>query len=370
MSIACGMHGLDSVAFCRSFRGPVRPVADVPSLLALLDRRGVDDLVVLGPAVPDDEVARCVARVRASRPGAVVVLLRRAPNLLQRHRGLQAGADAVVAADDVAAAGRACRTFVSARRGAGSGRVVTVHASRGGSGTTTLAVNVAAVLAQAPCRRVCLLDLDLVASDLAVTLGLEPHRTLASRPGDGGDPVAAMTTAVHPRLDCVLAPAAPAALRQLGTADPGRIIAALAARYTDVVVDTPASLSPWVLTALELSDHHLLVTTSDRPALVALRRTLDALDLLGHRRDARSVVVNRSVPEARLCTEDVERLIRSPVAAHLPASADVVASVNARVPVLTHLPHSAVSQAVRALVRSRLPVHATGPHALAGGAVP
>jgi pilus assembly protein CpaE len=367
MSIACGMHGLDSVAFCRSFRGPVRPVADVPSLLALLDRPGPDDLVVLGPAVPDDEVARCVAGVRAARPGAVVVLLRRAPNLLQRHRGLQAGVDAVVAADDVAAAGRACRTFVSARRGAGSGRVITVHAGRGGSGTTTVAVNVPAALAECPSRRVCLLDLDLVASDLAVTLGLERGRTLAS--DDGAEPDG-MVIPLSPRLDCVLAPTTPSALRQLEATSPEQLLAALAVRYTDVVVDTPAVLNPWVHTALELAEHRLLVTTSDRPALVALRRTLDSLDLLGMRRDARSVVVNRSIPAARLSTEDVERLIRSPVAAHLLASADVVASVNARVPVLTHLPHSAVSQAVRDLVRSRLPVHATGPHALAGGAVP
>jgi len=370
MTIACGVDERDAAAFCLAFLGPVRIAPDVPALLWMLDQLGADDLVVLGPAVSDDQVRRCVGRVRAARPDAVVVLLRRGPNRLQRHLAVQAGVDAVVAADDLAAAGQACRTFVAARSAGGSGRLVTVHAGRGGSGTTTLAVNVAAVLAHAPSRRVCLLDLDLVASDLAVTLGLEPHRTLASRPGDGGDPVAAMTTAVHPRLDCVLAPAAPTALRQLGTADPGRIIAALAARYTDVVVDTPASLSPWVLTALELSDHHLLVTTSDRPALVALRRTLDTLDLLGHRRDARSVVVNRSVPEARLCTEDVERLIRSPVAAHVAASADVLASINARVPLVTHLPHSPVSAAVRDLVAARLPFSAAGPHAFAGGAVP
>jgi pilus assembly protein CpaE len=112
------------------------------------------------------------------------------------------------------------------------------------------------------------------------------------------------------------------------------------------------------------------VTTSDRPALVALRRTLDTLDLLGHRRDSRSVVVNRSVPEAQLRTEDVERLIRAPVVAHVAASADVIASINARVPLVAYLPDSPVSTSIRALVEARLPFEAAGTDALAGGAVP
>src|SRR3954454_2075327 len=107
------MDERDTAAFCRSFRGAVRVAPDVPALLWMLDQLGADDLVVLGPAVTDGQVVHCVSRVRTARPGTVGVLLRRAPTRLQRPLPVQAGVDAVVAADDIAAAGRACRTFVA-----------------------------------------------------------------------------------------------------------------------------------------------------------------------------------------------------------------------------------------------------------------
>ena len=70
-----------------------------------------------------------------------------------------------------------------------------------------------------------------------------------------------------------------------------------------VVVDTPAQFSEHVLTAMDVSAHHVLLTTPDVPALKNLRVTLDMLDLLSYPREIRSIVLNRSDSKVGLSPE-------------------------------------------------------------------
>ena len=87
-----------------------------------------------------------------------------------------------------------------------------------------------------------------------------------------------------------------------------------------VVVDTPAQFSEHVLIAMDSSDHHAVPpTTPDVPALKNLRVTLDMLDLLSYPRQIRSVVVNRSDSKVGLSLEQVEQVVRCPIAGRVPS---------------------------------------------------
>ena len=103
--------------------------------------------------------------------------------------------------------------------------------------------------------------------------------------------------------------------------------------------------------------------------LANLRRALDTLDLLGHPRDRRAVVFNRSDRGAGITAEDVERLLHAPVAAHVPSSHDVAASINACRPLMVSSPDHPVSRAIRSFARARLPCPAVALASPFGGAM-
>jgi len=134
----------------------------------------------------------------------------------------------------------------------------------------------------------------------------------------------------------------------------GELLAVLRTMFDYVVVDTPPHLSEHVLTALDASAHHVLLTTPDVPALKNLRVVLDVLDMLSYPAEIRSVILNRAESKLRLSKEDVERVIRTPVAAQIPASRAVPISVNKGTPITLTSPGHAVSKAITNFARQRL----------------
>ena len=103
----------------------------------------------------------------------------------------------------------------------------------------------------------------------------------------------------------------------------------------------------------------LLRLNADVPALKNLRVTLDMLDLLSYPRNIRSVIVNRADSKVGLSLEDVERVVRCPIAAHVPSSRAVPISINKGTPITVANPTHPVSQAITDFARKRLAASAT-----------
>ena len=366
MLIACGLSAADADLLGVAAGETVVLHDRLAAALVGLRTAPQGAVLVLGPGLPAHQVAGYASRARAA--GAVVVLLQHEVNRLVRHTAVKVGVDAVLLVDDLAAVGRICRDLLAARAERGCGRIITVFAAKGGCGKTTVAVNLAVALAQHPARRVALVDLDLRFGDVAATLGLPPKRTLTSRPLRDGD-VSALITPLLPGVDCVLAPVRPGEAERLEVDGVEDILSALTRSYEVVVVDTPPSFSRPVVSALDRSDHTVLVTTPERPALQSLRRTLDTMDLLGHRRDSRHVVFNRSDSGVGITADDVERTLRAPIAAHLPSSRDVATSINRVYPLMVSSPDHPVSSAIRRFALARLVSPTTASPAVTGGAM-
>ena len=134
----------------------------------------------------------------------------------------------------------------------------------------------------------------------------------------------------------------------------GELLAVLRTMFDFIVVDTPAQFSEHVLTAMDVSSQLVLLTTPDVPALKNLRVTLDMLDLLSYPRQIRSVAVNRSDSRVGLSLEHVERVVRSPISAHIPSSRAVPVSINKGTPITLESPGHPVSQAIARFAQHRL----------------
>jgi MinD-like ATPase involved in chromosome partitioning or flagellar assembly len=233
------------------------------------------------------------------------------------------------------------------------GRILTVYAPKGGSGKTTFATNLAVVLNSHGSRRVCIVDLDLTFGDVAVMFGVRPTRGLAELAGQGqleAATIPSLLTPIGPGIDGVLAPNAPGREAAVSPELFGELLANLPSVYDYIVVDTPTALSAHVLMALDLSHHHVLLTTPLRPALHKLRRTLDMFDLLSYGGTQRFVVLNGADSHVGLTIDDIQHAIRTRISAKLPSSRHIAASINRGVPVSLAEPEHAYTRALTRFV--------------------
>lgn len=385
MTILCEPDQHVVAVIAPSLVGVVRVVQSLPDAAMAVAEDPAEDLLVLGRDLPLDQVLTFAARVRDERPDLTVLLLREAMEPEELAAAADAGVREVVPANNLDLLTAACMRVrgpavpvmvldqpplaqeparhepwsqeLEAAAQAGSeplpaGRVITVFSPKGGTGKTTISTNLAVALHSKGARRVCLLDLDLEFGDVAISLRLNPTRSLIDAvttevASSEDDVIAPLVTEYQPGLDCILAPIEPGAAEKIPVHIVSDLLALLRYRYDYVVVDTPSQFSENVLAALDASDHHLLLTNPEIPSLKNLRLTLDMLDLLGYSREIRSIVFNRADDAAGLSAADVEDSLKTPIAVHVPASRDVPASINRGVPIVAAHPDHAVSTAIR-----------------------
>lgn len=347
--------------------GEVRKADNLGAAAKLLDSDPNETLVVIGPRTTTGDALAFSAALRLVRPAVGVILARREVDVMLLTQALQSGVREVVPAGDHAALAAACRRSYEVSRRmlapapdneAAPGEIVTVFAAKGGCGKTMLAINLGVALARQARGHVCVVDLDLSFGDVAISVQLDPLRTVVDALPMAGhldvSGAASLLTPYQPGLDMLLAPVTPGDAEKIPPRLVGELLAVLRTMYDYVVVDTPAQFSEHVLTAMDVSSQLVLLTTPDVPALKNLRVTLDMLDLLSYPRQIRSVVLNRSDSKVGLSLEHVERVVRSPIAVHIPSSRAVPVSVNKGVPITLDSPSHPVSQAVMRFAQQRL----------------
>jgi len=369
MPILCE-SAADSEELLADLGSEVRTADDLSAAAKLLDSDPAENLVVIGPRAGTEEALGFASALRMVRPAVGVILVRDQTSVELLNQALQSGIREVIQTGDHAGLAAACRRSrdVSWRILAATttersgptvdGKIITVFTAKGGVGKTMLAINLGVALTQRGANQVCVVDLDLASGDVAISLLLDPVRSLADAGAMTGHidttGAASLLTPYRPGLEMLLAPATPGDAEKIPPSLVGELLAVLRTMFDYVVVDTPPHLSEHVLTALDASAHHVLLTTPDVPALKNLRVVLDVLDMLSYPAEIRSVVLNRAEAKLRLSQEDVERVIRAPVAAQIPASRAVQISINKGVPITLANPRHPVSKAITAFVRQRL----------------
>ena len=321
-------------------------------------------LLVVGPGADFDSALSVAEDIRLERPEVGVILLRRRLDVAVLRDAARAGVREVVSADDLSMLTDACRRSLelSARLGASigpvaDGRIVTVFSAKGGCGKTTVATNVAATLASDG-HRVLLIDLDLAFGDVAISLGLDPERTIADLvPMAGHVDAPGLKTVLcrHPSgLDVLAAPKHPRDADAVHPPLVAEILRVARRQYDLVMVDTPPAFTEHVLAAFDTSDLAVTLATLDIPAVKNLRLALETMDLLGLPQELRMVAINRADRGNGLSIADVAAALHHDVECEIPESSEVSAATNRGVPLVLHAPKNPVSVAVRQLATTRV----------------
>jgi len=331
-------------------------------------------VVVMGPSHEGDELFGSVERLLSSRPasGVVMVVFKLTSDLL-RHALRSGVADVVeVSADDdelsgaidraagrlpVAAVDIAPIPVPSEPPATMLGRVSTVFSTKGGTGKSVIAINLAVALAQNTIQPVVLVDADLQFGDVALMLGLQPVHTIldAVQAGDRID--ADLLSSIMLRheasgLFVLAAPTEPGSAEQIDADDLARIISVLRDKCAHIIVDTSANFGEVTLAALKEADDILVLASMDVMSLRSARVGLQTMRLLGIPFSRVKFVLNRANTRVGLTEADAGRALEMKVDAALPSELAVAESVNRGVPVYISSPRSKFTRGIHELATS------------------
>ena len=327
------------------------------------------DVLVLSPEVKEPDALGLAEFVGRQAPGTAIVLVRdhtwngllpaamRAGirDVVDMTQGNEELRDAVERA--IVWAGNLRSMTTGGSSGAAGqkstrGRIISVFSSKGGTGKTFLATNLATALADITGEDTAVVDLDIDMGDVFTYFGREPAATIQDlmELGEGvdHDSIRRVGVQLGDHVWAYGAPPDPAAEAPAGEAV-GKFLRAIRSDFPYVVVDASVDYSDSALVCFDLSDSICLVTGLDVVGVKHLSKALDTLLTIGLPRERFRVVLNRADSKVGLDSGDVERVMKIQVDAMIPSSRLVPTSLNKGRPVVLDEPTSEVSLAVRSL---------------------
>ena len=250
--------------------------------------------------------------------------------------------------------------LAAAVAGAGGSRCWAVTGAVGGSGATTLAVEIAHDLATKSSRgrSVCLVDLNLADGACAAYLGAAPTMRLADY-GTAAERIdaamlQAFVTPVSKGLDLMAGVRDPAAFETVGRDVVLRMLEVACEVYDWVILDVPRHRRAWTLEALAGCDEVLVVSELTVPALLAARAYSDEIEeglANGHQP---RIILNRlasrvfgPAPSMAEAEKALQRKAEAGISSDWEAAA---ASVNLGGPIALHRPKSKIVKDVQGLI--------------------
>jgi len=237
------------------------------------------------------------------------------------------------------------------------GKIITVYSPKGGTGCTTLAVNLALTLNN-PDTRVALVDGNLQFGDVAVFVNEQGKNTvldLAPRADELDPDIVEEVMVKHAAsgLHILAAPSRPEHAEKVSSAQFSRLLEYLSQLYAYVVVDTAPLLTDTTLAIIDVSDLIILVTTQDIPAIKNCRLFLDLLQTLGVERERILFIMNRYDKRVNITPERVTENLKQEVVLAIPLDEPTATkAVNRGIPFVLDNKNQPVSRGVFSLAES------------------
>jgi pilus assembly protein CpaE len=352
-------------------------------------RRLTPDVVLMDVNMPGIDGIRATQTMTAEPPYAPVILMSVQEDREYLRRAMQAGAREFLvkpfSGEELAAALRRVNQLEKLKRvrivpaepeadalapaeapvekRRAGGKIVLIFSGKGGIGKSLIAVNIAAALARDLEGRTALVDFDLQFGDIGVLLGLESGRNVyqvvEAFPNVDADFIEALMPNAPGGFRVLLGPQSPE-FADLVTAEHARtILEILQSTFDYIVVDTSSHLGEVTLEALERATQIVVVVDLGLPAVKEAKLALRVFQRLGITNDRIKVVLNRSDSNSGITSNQVESSLEIKIAARLPTDVKtVLKSVQRAEPFVSLLPNAEISQRVRELAVSLVPLSA------------
>lgn len=230
-------------------------------------------------------------------------------------------------------------------------RVISVFSTKGGVGKTTIASNLAVSIARAAKKKVALVDLDLQFGDVAIMLNVSVKNTISDLVKEAGQLDANLMEeylVTHfSGVKVLPAPIKPEYAEYITANHVEKIINTLRESYHYIIIDTSASFHESVLTALDMSDRILLVSTLDLPTIKNIKAGLDVMETLRYPEEKIHIVLNKASEQYGIKYKDFENTLRRQIWSYIPEdNQTVVTSANKGFPFVMTRTETKVAKAI------------------------
>jgi len=230
---------------------------------------------------------------------------------------------------------------------------ITVLGTKGGSGKSFIATNLAIDLANLLKKRVTLFDLNYQFGDVALMLNLFPKHTVYDIMSVidqlDSEMLNSFLTTHSSGVKVLPAPIDPTQDEAISTKTTKKILDILSDFNDYIVIDTPSSFSDNVLLILEETDYLCMITGMDVPSIKNLKITLQLLEQLKFPPGKIILILNRADTKVGITIDEIKKTISRSIDVTIPSNRVVPLSVNKGVPVVTDAPRSSVSQSIHKL---------------------
>jgi pilus assembly protein CpaE len=341
------------------------------------------DVVLMDINMPDMDGISATEAIRSKQPAVQVVILSVQSDQNYMRRAMLAGArdfltkppmgdeliSAIRRAGAMAQSERSKSIPVQALPAAGNigvlppgygtpkGKIITVYSPKGGTGCTTLAVNLALTLHNED-TRVALVDGNLQFGDVAVFMNEQGKNTiidLAPRAEELDPEIVEEVMLKHSSsgLHILAAPARPEYAEKVSSGQFTRVLEYLSQIYSYVVVDTTSYLNDVTLAAIDVSDLMVLVTTQDIPSIKNCRLFLDLSQTMGMERERILFAMNRYDKRISITPERIAENLKQEVSSVIALDeATVMKAVNRGVPFVLESKSQPASRGIFSLAES------------------
>jgi pilus assembly protein CpaE len=244
------------------------------------------------------------------------------------------------------------------------GKIITVYSPKGGTGCTTIAVNLAIALNNED-TRAALVDANLQFGDIAVFVNEQGKNTileLAPRVDELEVEVVEEILIKHEAsgVRILAAPQRPEMAERVSADQFTKVLQFLQRMYSYIVVDTSPILTDVILSTIDISDVIVLVTTQEIPAIKNARLFLDLSQTMGINKQRIVFAMNRYDKRIAITPERVSENLKHEVSAILPLDEKIVINaVNRGVPFMLDNKSQPIGRGIFSLaeaVRARLSV--------------
>jgi pilus assembly protein CpaE len=245
-----------------------------------------------------------------------------------------------------------------------NGKVITVYSPKGGTGCTTIAVNLAIALNNEDTRAV-LVDANLQFGDVAVFINEQGKNTvldLAPRVDELDDEVVEEILIKHEAsgLRVLAAPQRPEMAERVSADQFSKVLKYLQRMYSYVIVDTSPILTDVILSTIDVSNVIVLVTTQEIPAIKNARSFLDLVQTMGMSKNHVVFAMNRYDKRIAITPERVSENLKHEISVSIPLDEKIaITAVNRGIPFMLDNKSQPIGRGIFSLaeaVRARLRV--------------
>jgi len=217
------------------------------------------------------------------------------------------------------------------------GKIVTVYSPKGGTGCTTIAVNLAIALHNEDTRAV-LVDANLQFGDVAVFMNEQGKNTileLAPRVDELEEDLVEDILIKHEAsgVRILAAPQRPEQAEKVSADQFVKVLQYLQNIFSYIIIDTAPTLTDVILSTFDLSDIIVLVTTQEIPAIKNARLFLDLVQTMGIERDHIVFLMNRYDKRIAITPERVSENLKHEITVSIALDEKtVIPAVNRGVP--------------------------------------